>query len=43
MTLRADMGWSFGALSLVAGCQIGFKDWPFNQVRFGLAYNFCNL
>ena len=40
MTLRADAGWSFGDLSINAGYQVGFVDWPFQQVRFGLSYSF---
>ena len=40
MTLRADAGWSFGDLSINAGYQVGFADWPFHQVRFGLSYSF---
>lgn len=40
MTLRADAGWSFGDLSLNAGYQVGFADWPFHQIRLGLSYSF---
>ena len=40
MTLRADLGWAFGNMSLKAGWQTGFKDWYYNQVRIGLEYRF---
>lgn len=40
MTARADMGWVIGDLAINVGCQLGFKDWPYNQVRIGLEYNF---
>ena len=40
MTLRADASWSFGKLSVAAGYQYGFKDWPFHQLRLGLIYSF---
>ena len=43
MTLRADLEWSFGDLSLLAGWQKGFKDWPFSQFRVGVGYNFRKL
>lgn len=40
MTLRADVGWAFGDLSVNAGYQVGFSDWPFYQIRMGLSVNF---
>ena len=40
MTVRTDLSWAFGDLSLSAGYQVGFKDWPFHQLRLGLIYNF---
>ncbi len=40
MTLRADAGWNFGDFSVNAGYQVGFADWPFHQIRLGLAYSF---
>ena len=40
MTLRADLGWAFGDLSVRAGWQMGFHDWPFHQFRVGLEYRF---
>lgn len=40
MTLRADVGWAFGDLSVNAGYQVGFSDWPFHQIRMGLFFNF---
>lgn len=40
MTFRTDVAWSFGDLSIAAGVQSGFKDWPFNQIRIGLEYRF---
>ena len=40
MTLRTDIGWDFGNLSLNAGWQMGFQDWPFHQLRMGIAWNF---
>ena len=38
MTLRADLGWSFGDFIIKTGWQSGFRDWPFNQFRVGLEY-----
>lgn len=40
MTLRADLGWAFGDLSVTGGWQMGFKDWPFQQLRIGVQYKF---
>lgn len=40
MTLRTDIGWAFDNLSILAGWQMGFKDWPFHQFRIGIGYNF---
>ena len=40
MTFRTDVAWALGDLSIAAGVQTGFKDWPFNQIRIGLEYRF---
>lgn len=40
MTIRADLSWAIGDLSLNLGYQYGFNDWPFHQVRMGLSYSF---
>lgn len=40
MTLRADLGWDVGGLTIKAGWQKGLKDWPFKQFRIGLEYKF---
>ena len=40
MTFRTDVAWALGDLSIAAGAQTGFKDWPFNQIRIGLEYRF---
>ena len=40
MTLRADIGWSFGDFSVNAGYQMGFNDWPYHQLRLGVTYSF---
>lgn len=40
MTLRLDTGYSFGDFSVKTGWQVGFKDWPFHQLRIGLEYRF---
>ena len=40
MTLRADLAWAFGDMSLTAGWQMGFQDWPFQQLRIGVQYQF---
>ena len=40
MTLRADLGWAFGDLSVTGGWQMGFQDWPFQQLRIGVQYQF---
>ena len=40
MTLRTDLAWNFADFSLQMGWQHGFRDWPFNQLRIGMGYNF---
>lgn len=40
MTLRADLGWTVGDITIKAGWQKGFRDWPFNQLRVGLECRF---
>jgi hypothetical protein len=40
MTLRADLAWAFRDMSLTAGWQMGFQDWPFQQLRIGVQYQF---
>lgn len=40
MTLRVDAGCRIGDFGLDIGWQMGFKDWPFHQLRFGVSYEF---
>ena len=40
MSMRVDAAWAIGDFSLKAGWHMGFHDWPFHQLRFGLEYRF---
>ena len=40
MTLKTKLSWSIGRCSINAMYQVGFVDWPFHQVRLGVAYSF---
>ena len=40
MTIKARASWAFSPVTLVAGYQYGFVDWPFHQIRLGLALTF---
>lgn len=43
MTLKTSASWDIGDLSLRLQHQVGFVDWPFHQIRFGVEYRFRNL
>lgn len=40
MTLRTDVSWAIKDFSINLGYQVGFMDWPFYQLRFGIEYRF---
>jgi len=40
MTLKTKLSWSIGRCSINAMYQAGFVDWPFHQLRLGVAYSF---
>ena len=40
MTLKTKLSWSIGRCSINAMYQAGFVDWPFHQIRLGVAYDF---
>jgi hypothetical protein len=40
MTLKTNISYHIGALSLRVGHQVGFMDWPYHQIRVGATYNF---
>lgn len=40
MTLKTNLSYRIGDLSLCVGHQVGFKDWPYHQVRVGATYAF---
>lgn len=40
MTLKTNLSYRIGDLSLRIGHQVGFKDWPYHQIRIGAAYAF---
>ena len=40
MTFKGNMSYRIGNLSLRAGYQVGFRDWPYHQIRVGVAYSF---
>lgn len=43
MTLKTSVSWDIGDLSLRLQHQVGFIDWPFHQLRFGVEYRIRNL
>ena len=40
MTLKTRISGTFGNIILTAGHQVGFADWPFHQLRIGMAVTF---
>lgn len=40
MTLKTNLSYRIGDLSLCVGHQVGFKDWPYHQIRVGATYAF---
>ena len=40
MTLKTNISYRIGDLSLRVGHQVGFKDWPYHQIRVGATYSF---
>ncbi len=40
MTLKTNLSYHIGDLSLCVGHQVGFKDWPYHQIRVGATYAF---
>ena len=40
MTLKTNLAYRIGDLSLRVGHQVGFKDWPYHQIRVGVSYAF---
>lgn len=40
MTLKTNLSYLIGDLSLHLGHQVGFIDWPFHQIRLGASYTF---
>jgi hypothetical protein len=40
MTLKTNLSYRIGDLSLRVGHQVGFKDWPYYQIRIGATYAF---
>ena len=40
MTLKANLSYHINNLSLRVGYQVGFKDWPYHQIRVGATYAF---
>ena len=40
MTLKTNLSYHIGALSLRLGYQAGFMDWPYHQIRLGASYKF---
>ncbi len=40
MTLKSSLTCGFGNFTLKLQHQVGFVDWPFNQIRFGAEYRF---
>ena len=43
MSLKTNISYRIGDLSLRLGHQVGFKDWPFHQIRVGATYSFDML
>lgn len=40
MTLKTNLSYRLGDLTLNLAHQVGFKDWPFHQIRVGATYTF---
>ena len=40
MTLKTNLSYHIGALSVCLGHQVGFIDWPYHQLRVGVNYRF---
>lgn len=40
MTLKTNLSYRIGDLSLRVGHQVGFMDWPYHQIRVGATYAF---
>ena len=43
MTLKTSLSYRLGDFSLRLMHQVGFKDWPYHQIRFGATYSFDML
>ena len=43
MTLKTSLSYRFGDFSLRVMHQVGFKDWPYHQIRLGATYSFDML
>ena len=39
MTLKTNLSYAFGDWALKLGHQVGFMDWPYHQIRFGVTWN----
>jgi hypothetical protein len=40
MSLKTNLSYRIGDLTLRVGHQVGFKDWPYHQIRVGATYAF---
>ena len=40
MSLKTNISYRIGDLSLRVGHQMGFRDWPYHQIRVGATYSF---
>ena len=40
MSLKTNISYRIGDLSLRVGYQMGFRDWPYHQIRVGATYSF---
>lgn len=40
MTLKTNISYHIGDLALSLGHQVGFRDWPYHQIRIGASYAF---
>lgn len=43
MTLKTSLSYAFGDWALRLSHQVGFMDWPYHQIRFGVVWNFDML
>ncbi len=43
MTLKTNISYRIGDFALRIGHQVGFKDWPYHQIRIGATYTFDML